>query len=98
VTSQSIGTDAFQEADIRGITFPITKHSFLITDPAEIPHAIAAAFHLAITGRPGPVLVDIAKDALTKSAPFHWPPELDLPGYHPITCQHRTPPAPRPPS
>jgi len=88
VTSQSIGTDAFQEADIRGITFPITKHSFLITDPAEIPHAIAAAFHLAITGRPGPVLVDIAKDALTKSAPFHWPPELDLPGYHPITRPH----------
>jgi len=88
VTSQSIGTDAFQEADIRGITFPITKHSFLITDPAEIPHAIAAAFHLASTGRPGPVLVDIAKDALTKSAPFHWPPELDLPGYHPITRPH----------
>ncbi|PFG16532.1 acetolactate synthase large subunit [Propionicimonas paludicola] len=88
VTSQSIGTDAFQEADIRGITFPITKHSFLITDPAEIPHAIAAAFHLAITGRPGPVLVDIAKDALTKSAPFVWPTELDLPGYHPITRPH----------
>ena len=88
VGSKSIGTDAFQEADIRGITFPITKHSFLITDPAEIPHAIAAAFHLAGTGRPGPVLVDIAKDALTRTAPFVWPTELDLPGYRPITRPH----------
>ena len=60
----SIGTDAFQEADIRGITMPITKHNFLVTDPAEIPRAIAEAFHIASTGRPGPVLVDIAKDAL----------------------------------
>ena len=88
VGSPLIGTDAFQEADIRGITFPITKHSFLITDPAEIPHAIAAAFHLAGTGRPGPVLVDIAKDALTRTAPFVWPTELDLPGYRPITRPH----------
>ena len=88
VSSPLIGTDAFQEADIRGITFPITKHSFLITNPAEIPHAIAAAFHLAITGRPGPVLVDIAKDALVGSAEFVWPVELDLPGYHPITRPH----------
>jgi acetolactate synthase, large subunit, biosynthetic type len=88
VSSPLIGTDAFQEADIRGITFPITKHSFLITDPAEIPHAIAAAFHLASTGRPGPVLVDIAKDALIGSAEFVWPSELDLPGYHPITRPH----------
>ncbi|MFZ0531087.1 MAG: acetolactate synthase large subunit [Propionicimonas sp.] len=88
VASRSIGTDAFQEADIRGITFPITKHSFLITDPADIPHAIAAAFHLAATGRPGPVLVDIAKDALSGSAPFVWPEELDLPGYHPVTKPH----------
>ena len=88
VGSPLIGTDAFHEADIRGITFPITKHSFLITDPAEIPHAIAAAFHLAGTGRPGPVLVDIAKDALTRTAPFVWPTELDLPGYRPITRPH----------
>ena len=88
VVSTSIGTAAFQEADIRGITFPITKHSFLITDPAEIPHAIAAAFHLAITGRPGPVLVDIAKDALVASVPFVWPEELDLPGYRPVTRPH----------
>src|SRR5215203_6331375 len=64
VGSGSIGSDAFQEADIRGITMPITKHSFLVTDPDEIPRVIAEAFHIAATGRPGPVLVDIAKDAL----------------------------------
>jgi acetolactate synthase I/II/III large subunit len=88
VASKSIGTDAFQEADIRGITFPITKHSFLITDPLEIPHAIAAAFHLARSGRPGPVLVDIAKDALSATTEFVWPEELDLPGYHPVEKPH----------
>src|SRR3712207_9480804 len=64
VASHAIGTDAFQEADIRGITMPITKHNFLVTDAAEIPQRIAEAFHLAATGRPGPVLVDISKDAL----------------------------------
>ncbi|MCA0307365.1 MAG: acetolactate synthase large subunit [Actinobacteria bacterium] len=88
VTSKAIGTDAFQEADIRGITLPITKHSFLVTRPEDIPHAIAAAFHIAGTGRPGPVLVDIAKDALTNPAPFVWPEELDLPGYHPVSKPH----------
>ncbi|MSX19996.1 MAG: acetolactate synthase large subunit, partial [Actinobacteria bacterium] len=66
VPSAAIGTDAFQEADIRGITMPFTKHNYLVTDPAEIPRAIAEAFHIATTGRPGPVLVDIAKDALQK--------------------------------
>ncbi len=81
VASKAIGTDAFQEADIRGITFPVTKHSFLVTDPIDIPHAIAAAFHLASTGRPGPVLVDIAKDALASRTEYVWPSELDLPGY-----------------
>ncbi len=88
VSSFAIGTDAFQEADIRGITFPVTKHSFLITRAEDIPNAIAAAFHLAQTGRPGPVLVDIAKDALTNSAPFEWPELIDLPGYHPVTQPH----------
>ena len=88
VGSTSIGTDAFQEADIRGITFPITKHSFLITRAQDIPHAIAAAFHIAATGRPGPVLVDIAKDALASTAPFEWPEALDLPGYRPTTKPH----------
>ena len=64
VAAAAIGTDAFQEADIRGITMPITKHNFLITDPKDISTAIAQAFHIAQTGRPGAVLVDIAKDAL----------------------------------
>ena len=69
----AIGTDAFQEADIRGITMPITKHSFLVTKTEDIAGAIASAFHIAGTGRPGPVLVDITKDALQARAPFAWP-------------------------
>ncbi len=88
VNSTSIGTDAFQEADIRGIVMPITKHSFLIKRTADIPLAIREAFHIASTGRPGPVLVDIAKDALSNTAPFVWPAELDLPGYKPTTKPH----------
>ena len=64
VGAAAIGTDAFQEADIRGITMPITKHNFLVTDPDEIPRVVAEAFHIASTGRPGPVLVDVAKSAL----------------------------------
>ncbi len=88
VNSTAIGTDAFQEADIRGIVMPITKHSFLIKRVEDIPLAIREAFHIASTGRPGPVLVDIAKDALSASAPFVWPAELDLPGYKPTTKPH----------
>ena len=83
VASAAIGTDAFQEADIRGITMPVTKHNFLITDPRDIPRAIAEAFHIAGTGRPGAVLVDIAKDALTKMTDFAWPTSISLPGYNP---------------
>jgi acetolactate synthase I/II/III large subunit len=83
-----IGTDAFQEADICGITLPITKHNYLVTDPAEIPRVIAEAFHLASTGRPGPVLVDIPKDVLQEATAFSWPPELRLPGYKPTTRPH----------
>ena len=83
-----IGTDAFQEADIRGITMPITKHNFLVTDPVEIPRTIAEAFHIASTGRPGPVLVDIAKSALTAMTDFGWPTEINLPGYRPTTRPH----------
>src|SRR5690349_23189048 len=64
VGASMIGTDAFQEADIRGITMPITKHNFLVTDPDQIPRIVAEAFHIASTGRPGPVLVDVAKSAL----------------------------------
>ncbi|WP_112261968.1 acetolactate synthase large subunit [Lentzea terrae] len=83
-----IGTDAFQEADICGITMPITKHNVLVTDAAEIPRAIAEAFHIAATGRPGPVLVDIPKDVLQETTSFSWPPELRLPGYRPTTRPH----------
>jgi acetolactate synthase-1/2/3 large subunit len=83
VPSAAIGTDAFQEADIRGITMPFTKHNYLITDPNDIPRAIAEAFYIASSGRPGPVLVDIAKDALQKETDFVWPKDLSLPGYHP---------------
>ncbi|MBU6313304.1 MAG: acetolactate synthase large subunit, partial [Actinomycetales bacterium] len=88
VPSSAIGTDAFQEADIRGITMPITKHNYLVTDPAEIPRAIAEAFHLASTGRPGPVLVDVSKDALQAMTTFEWPEEISLAGYHPVTKPH----------
>jgi len=88
VSSGVIGTDAFQEADIVGITMPITKHSFLVTDPNDIPHVMAEAFHLASTGRPGPVLVDIAKDAQQGQMTFSWPPKIDLPGYRPVTRGH----------
>lgn len=88
VASAAIGTDAFQEADIRGITMPITKHNYLVTDAADIPRVIAEAFHIASTGRPGPVLVDIAKDALQATTTFTWPPQINLPGYHPVTRPH----------
>jgi acetolactate synthase-1/2/3 large subunit len=88
VPSASIGTDAFQEADIVGITMPITKHNFLVQHVDEIPRTIAAAFHLASTGRPGPVLVDLPKDILQAQGRFAWPASLDLPGYHPTTRPH----------
>jgi acetolactate synthase-1/2/3 large subunit len=88
VSRPVIGTDAFQEADIRGITMPITKHSYLLQDPADIPRAIAEAFHIASTGRPGPVLVDIPKDVLQATTTFDWPPRLTLPGYRPTIRPH----------
>ncbi|MFI6704641.1 acetolactate synthase large subunit [Streptomyces sp. NPDC050509] len=88
VASKAIGTDAFQEADICGITMPITKHNFLVTKAEDIPRTIAEAFHIASTGRPGPVLVDIAKDALQARTSFSWPPTHDLPGYRPVTKPH----------
>jgi acetolactate synthase-1/2/3 large subunit len=88
VFSTLMGTDAFQEADIVGITMPITKHSFLVKRAEDIPGAIAAAFEIASTGRPGPVLVDITKDAQQAEAPFVWPPKIDLPGYRPVTKAH----------
>ena len=92
VPSAAIGTDAFQEADIRGITMPITKHNFLVTNPDEIPQAIAEAFHLARSGRPGPVHVDITKDALMGETDVGHPTaaeiEAGLPGYKPKLDGH----------
>jgi acetolactate synthase-1/2/3 large subunit len=88
VPSAAIGTDAFQEADIRGITMPITKHNYLVTDAAEIPRVVAEAFHIASTGRPGPVLVDVSKDALQAATTFAWPESVDLRGYRPVARPH----------
>ncbi len=88
VSSAAIGTDAFQEADIVGITLPITKHNYLVTDAADIPRVVAEAFHIASTGRPGPVLVDVTKDAQQAQTTFSWPPAVDLPGYRPVTRPH----------
>src|SRR5690554_4771873 len=88
VFSTSMGTDAFQEIDIVGITMPITKHSFLVTKPEDIPKTLAAAYQIASTGRPGPVLVDVTKDAQQGSAPFVWPSSVDLPGYRPVVKAH----------
>jgi acetolactate synthase-1/2/3 large subunit len=85
VPAPAIGTDAFQEADIRGVTMPITKHNYLVTNPDDIPRAIAEAFYIAGSGRPGPVLVDIAKDALQKMTSFNYPKSLSLLGYKPQT-------------
>ena len=88
VSTSLIGTDGFQEADISGITYPVTKHNFLVTNADDIARTIGEAFHLASTGRPGPVLVDIAKDALQATTDFSWPVAFDLPGYHPDTRPH----------
>jgi len=88
VSTNLIGTDGFQEADISGITLPITKHNFLVTKPQDIARTIGEAFHLASTGRPGPVLVDVAKDAMQATTEFTWPVPFDLPGYHPVTRPH----------
>jgi acetolactate synthase I/II/III large subunit len=88
VPTNLIGTDGFQEADISGITLPITKHNFLVTKPEDIARTIGEAFHVAGTGRPGPVLVDVAKDAMQAMCDFSWPVPYDLPGYHPVTRPH----------
>jgi acetolactate synthase-1/2/3 large subunit len=83
VRSNLIGTDAFQECDITGITMPIVKHSWLVRDVEEIPHTIKAAFHIARTGRSGPVLVDVPRDIQEAEFEFSWPDEVDLPGWKP---------------
>jgi acetolactate synthase I/II/III large subunit len=83
-----IGTDAFQEADISGITMPITKHNYLVRNGDDIPRVLAEAFHIASSGRPGAVLVDVPKDVLQGQCTFSWPPALELPGYKPNTKPH----------
>src|SRR5688572_25097071 len=93
VPLSSIGSDAFQECDTTGITMPVTKHNWLVTDPQDIPRIIREAFHIATTGRPGPVLVDIPKDIVDPKNPrsmmeWYWPDTLDLPGYKPTTRGH----------
>ncbi|TQL64851.1 acetolactate synthase large subunit [Rarobacter faecitabidus] len=88
VGASLIGTDAFQEADIVGITLPVTKHNFLVTNPDDIPRVIAEAFEIAASGRPGPVLVDVAKSALQSQTTFKWPQATALPGYRPVTKPH----------
>ncbi len=85
VPTPVVGNDAFQEADITGITMPITKHNFLVTSPGEVAEAIREAFHIARTGRPGPVLVDIPKDVLVNETTWKWPESVSLPGYRPTT-------------
>ncbi len=88
VNASVIGTDAFQEADIASICAPITKHTYLVQDPDEIPRVLASAFHLASSGRPGPVLVDITKSAQSARTTFSWPPKMGLQGYKPVTKGH----------
>ena len=85
VTRAAIGKDAFQETDITGITLPVTKHNYLVTNAADIPATIKEAFHIARTGRPGPVLVDIPRDVQQEMAEFtDYPDSVDLPGYKPV--------------
>jgi acetolactate synthase-1/2/3 large subunit len=88
VRSTLIGTDAFQETDATGITMPIVKHSWLVQDVREIPQVMKNAFHVARTGRPGPVLVDVARDAQEAELEFSYPDEPDLPGWKPPTKVH----------
>ena len=88
VPSALLGTDAFQETDITGITVPITKHNFLVTSVDDLPRVFREAFHIARTGRPGPVLIDITKDAqLARTVP-DWDAPMDLPGYHPTSARN----------
>ncbi|HEX6312080.1 MAG TPA: acetolactate synthase large subunit [Acidimicrobiia bacterium] len=83
-----IGTDAFQECDTVGITMPVTKHNWLVTDPQDVPRVIREAFHVATTGRPGPVLVDMPKDVSNQMMDWYWPDDVELPGYKPNTKGH----------
>ena len=88
VASTAIGTDAFQEADIHGITMPITKHNALVTNGEDLVRTVVEAFHIASTGRPGPVLVDIAKNVQSEIVKWRWPVHISLPGYKPTIKPH----------
>ncbi len=88
VPTHLIGTDAFQEADIQGITMPIVKHSWLVKDVTELPRAFKEAFHVARSGRPGPVLIDIPKDVQLATFDFTYPRQTDMPGYRPSRHGH----------
>jgi acetolactate synthase-1/2/3 large subunit len=85
VATSAIGTDAFQESDTTGITLGVTKHNWLVTDAADIPQVVREAFHIATTGRPGPVLIDFPKDVATSTMEWYWPEGVDLPGYRPAS-------------
>ncbi len=80
--SPMLGKDAFQEADVTGITYPVVKHSYLVRNPADIPRVMREAFHIATTGRPGPVLIDLPKDVTQGACTAPWVDEINLPGYH----------------
>ena len=90
VAMSAIGSDAFQECDTTGITMAVTKHNYLVTDPADIPRIVAEAFHIATTGRPGPVLIDLPKDVSNAMMTWYWPDSVELPGYRP---RHEVDPA-----
>ncbi|OPY56886.1 MAG: Acetolactate synthase large subunit [Pelotomaculum sp. PtaU1.Bin035] len=89
VSASQIGTDAFQEVDITGITIPVTKHNYLVKDPNQLPQIIRKAFHIASTGRPGPVLIDLPKDVAQAKIKFTYPKNIHLPGYRPTYKGHR---------
>ena len=80
--SSMLGKDAFQEADVTGITYPVVKHSYMVTDPDDVPRLVREAFHIATTGRPGPVLLDVPKDVASAPCAAPFTDEIDLPGYH----------------
>ncbi|MDP2400441.1 MAG: thiamine pyrophosphate-binding protein, partial [Actinomycetota bacterium] len=88
VATTVIGTDAFQESDITGITLPITKHNYLVKDATELPEVVKEAFHIATTGRPGPVLIDLPVDVSKGELDFVWPETVNLPGYKPTYRGH----------
>src|SRR3989440_6272000 len=85
VPTAAIGSDAFQEADITGITIPVTKQNYLVRKLSDLPHVMKEAFHIARSGRPGAVLVDVPKDILVGEGDFHYPDQVDLPGYNPTS-------------